>query len=116
MGANEHERRRWNDEGWVAVWPKRERLTDAITPYLLDALALRPGERVLDVGSGGGKATIAAARAVGPDGLRGRRRHLRGHSPSSRRERAAEAERRQRVVLRRRRATRADRPAARSTP
>ena len=68
MTANEAERRRWNDEGWAAAWPKREVLTDAITPYLLDALALQPGERVLDVGSGGGKATIAAARAVGPSG------------------------------------------------
>ena len=66
--ANEAERRRWNDERWVAVWPKREALTDTITPYLLDALALQPGERVLDVGCGGGKATIAAAQAVGPTG------------------------------------------------
>jgi SAM-dependent methyltransferase len=69
METNETERRRWNNQDWVAVWPKRERLTDAITPFLLDALALRPGERVLDVGSGGGKATIAAARAVGPSGI-----------------------------------------------
>ena len=67
--ANRSERRRWNDADWVSVWHKRERLTDAITPYLLDALALRPGERVLDVGSGGGKATIAAAEAVGPNGF-----------------------------------------------
>jgi len=69
METNETERRRWNNQDWVAVWPKRERLTDAITPFLLDALALRPGERVLDVGCGGGKATLAAARAVGPSGI-----------------------------------------------
>jgi SAM-dependent methyltransferase len=69
MTANEAERQRWNDEGWVAVWPKREALTDAITPYLLEALALQPGERVLDVGCGGGKPTIAAAQAVGPSGI-----------------------------------------------
>lgn len=68
MEANEAERRRWNDEDWVAVWPKREALTDSITPYLLEALDLQPGERVLDVGCGGGKTTIAAARAVGPTG------------------------------------------------
>jgi len=68
MEANETERRRWNDDRWVAVWPKREALTDTITPYLLDALALQSGERVLDVGCGGGKATIAAAQAVGPTG------------------------------------------------
>lgn len=66
--TNEAERRRWNDARWTSVWPKRERLTDAVTAYVLDAAALRPGERVLDVGSGGGKTSIAAARAVGPTG------------------------------------------------
>jgi len=66
--ANEAQRRRWNDDEFVTAWPKREALTDAITPYLLDALALQPGERVLDVGCGGGKPTIAAAQLVGPAG------------------------------------------------
>jgi len=69
METNETERRRWNHPDWVAAWPKRERLTDAITPFLLDALALGPGERILDVGCGGGKATIAAARVVAPSGI-----------------------------------------------
>jgi SAM-dependent methyltransferase len=69
MEANASERRRWNDLGWVAVWTKRERLTDEVTPFLVEALALQPHERVLDIGSGGGKTTIAAARAVGPDGV-----------------------------------------------
>ncbi len=68
MGANEFERRRWNDEGWAALWPRRERLTDKVTEYLLAALALRAGERVLEVGSGGGKAALAAAEAVGGKG------------------------------------------------
>ena len=68
MAANEAQRLHWNDEGWVAVWPKRERLSDAITPFLIDALALQPGEQVLDIGCGGGKATIAAAKAVAPTG------------------------------------------------
>jgi SAM-dependent methyltransferase len=68
MGTNEFEQRRWNDERWVAVWPKRERLTDAISEYLLDAAALRSGERVLDIGCGGGKTSIAAARLVGGKG------------------------------------------------
>ena len=35
---------------------------------LLDALALQPGERVVDIGSGGGGGTIEFARAVGPAG------------------------------------------------
>ena len=66
--TNEVERRRWNDERWAAMWPKRERLTDAVTAFLLDAVALRPGERVLDVGCGGGRTSLAAARAVGTEG------------------------------------------------
>jgi len=68
VGANEFERRRWNDEGWAAVWPRRERLTDQVTEYLLAAFALRAGERVLEVGSGGGKVALAAAAAVGGQG------------------------------------------------
>jgi SAM-dependent methyltransferase len=66
--ANEVERRRWNDEQWASVWPKRERLTDAVTAFLLGAAALRAGERVLDVGCGGGKTSLAAARLVGAEG------------------------------------------------
>jgi SAM-dependent methyltransferase len=66
--ANEAERRRWNDEYFASLWPKRERLTDRVTGYLLELLALRPGERVLDVGCGGGKTSIEAARAVGAEG------------------------------------------------
>ena len=66
--TNAAERARWNNEQWVAVWPKREPMTDTITPFLLEALALKPGERVLDVGSGGGRTTIASARAVAPAG------------------------------------------------
>jgi SAM-dependent methyltransferase len=66
--ANDVERRRWNDEQWAAVWPKREAMTDAVTGFVLDAAALRPGERVLDVGCGGGKTSLAAAAVVGADG------------------------------------------------
>ena len=68
MDTNELERRRWNDDEWTAMWPKRERFTDAITPLLIGALDLQPGERVLEVGSGGGKAAQAAAAKVGPTG------------------------------------------------
>jgi SAM-dependent methyltransferase len=66
--ANRDEQRYWNGEHWTTTWPKRERITDAITPYLFDGMALRAGERVLDIGSGGGKTALAAAQSVGPDG------------------------------------------------
>lgn len=49
----------------VAHW---ERLTDAVTPVLLDAARLRPGERVLDIGCGTGAATLRMAGAVGERG------------------------------------------------
>jgi SAM-dependent methyltransferase len=68
MATNEAEKRRWNNEIWADAWPKRERLTDAVTPYVLDAVALQPGERVLDIGCGGGKTTLAASRVVGAGG------------------------------------------------
>ncbi len=66
--ANEAESSRWNDARWVAAWPKRERLTEAVTPYLLRALDARPGQRVCDIGCGGGGLTIELARAVAPSG------------------------------------------------
>jgi SAM-dependent methyltransferase len=66
--ANVAERRRWNDADWTSVWPKREAMTSAVTDILLDQLDLQSGERVLDVGSGGGTTSIAASGRVGPGG------------------------------------------------
>jgi SAM-dependent methyltransferase len=66
--ANAEERRRWNDDAWVATWLLREPLTAPVTPMLLDALGLQSGERVVDIGSGGGGGAIDYARAVGPAG------------------------------------------------
>jgi SAM-dependent methyltransferase len=63
--VNEAEHRRWNDPAWVASWPQREQLTDTVTDRLLSHLELVPGERVLDVGTGGGRAAIRAARLLG---------------------------------------------------
>jgi len=68
MRPNESERERWNDEARYTVWPKRERLTYDVTPLLLEALAPARGERILDVGSGGGRASLAVADAVGSEG------------------------------------------------
>ncbi len=66
--ANERETKRWNDDRWVASWPDRERLTEALTPYLLEAIVARPGQRVCDIGCGGGLLAIALAGAVAPEG------------------------------------------------
>jgi len=66
--ANEAERERWNDQRRYSAWPKRERLTDAVTPLLNDAVAPVPGERIVDIGAGGGRSAFGAGQAVGPDG------------------------------------------------
>jgi SAM-dependent methyltransferase len=66
--ANAVERRRWNDPRFTSSWVKREELTDVVTPILLEAARLKPGEKVLDVGCGGGGSTLRAARVVGPTG------------------------------------------------
>jgi len=66
--TNELEQRRWNDEHWAAVWPRREQLTSAVTDLLLAHLAPVEGQRVLDVGSGGGTTAFAVAGRVGASG------------------------------------------------
>jgi SAM-dependent methyltransferase len=66
--ANEAETRRWNDAGWIASWTEREKLTGAVSPFVLEAVDARPGQRVCDVGCGGGELTIALGGAVGPEG------------------------------------------------
>ncbi len=66
--ANDAERARWNDEGWAESWIHRERLTDAVSPVLLDVADPQPGQRVCDIGCGGGNLTVAVAERVGPRG------------------------------------------------
>lgn len=66
--VNRQERQRWNNEYWTAVWPKREQLTGAVIEYLLDAADLKAGHRVLEIGSGGGIASLQAGARVGPTG------------------------------------------------
>lgn len=65
---NEAERRRWNDAYWASLWRTREALTDNLTADLLMHLHAKQGERILDIGSGGGKVSLALAELVGPGG------------------------------------------------
>lgn len=67
--ANEAETRRWNAPVWVEAWPKRERLTGTVSPFLLETVGARPAQRVCEIGCGGGALTISLARAVGPEGV-----------------------------------------------
>jgi SAM-dependent methyltransferase len=66
--ANEGETTRWNDPGRVASWIEREKLTEAVSPYVLESVGASVGQRVCDVGCGGGLLTIALAAAVAPTG------------------------------------------------
>jgi SAM-dependent methyltransferase len=66
--ANQSQRRQWNDDVRVSAWRHREPMTAAVTATLLEHLALKAGDTVLDIGTGGGRTAIAAARRVGPDG------------------------------------------------
>lgn len=61
----------WNEEGgrrWVQNMERVERMLEPLSARLLQDAAPRPGERVLDVGCGGGVTSAALARAVGPLG------------------------------------------------
>jgi len=67
--ANHEQARHWNsDEAghWVTRQDAYDRMLAPFTAMLLDTAALRPGDRVPDVGCGCGGTTLAAARAVAP--------------------------------------------------
>jgi SAM-dependent methyltransferase len=66
--ANETESKRWNDRRWTDAWPSREKLTDAVSPFLLATADPRSGQRVTEIGCGGGALSITLAQTVAPRG------------------------------------------------
>jgi SAM-dependent methyltransferase len=65
---NEAQRRNWNSDARITAWLRREPLTATVTATLLPHAVLASGERVLDVGCGGGRTTIGAAGQIGAGG------------------------------------------------
>jgi SAM-dependent methyltransferase len=62
----------WNGPvgmSWVANAADQDALLAPVGDLLLAEAALAPGERVLDIGCGAGASSLAAAQAVGPQGL-----------------------------------------------
>jgi SAM-dependent methyltransferase len=70
--ANTSEAERWNGDAgrrWVSQRERHVMLRQRVTPHLVRAAAVAPGERVLDVGCGCGETTVTVARSSGVDTL-----------------------------------------------
>ncbi|MBK9611921.1 methyltransferase domain-containing protein [Candidatus Amarobacter glycogenicus] len=66
--VNEGMQRQWNSPEFLNMWRGLEPTVSGLTAPLMAALQPKPGERVLDVGCGGGLPTLEVAAAVGPTG------------------------------------------------
>src|SRR5438105_1527352 len=66
---NQEQAEHWNsgDEvgHWIAQQDAYDRMLAPFAEMIIDAAAIRPGERVLDIGCGCGATTLAVARSVG---------------------------------------------------
>jgi SAM-dependent methyltransferase len=70
--ANTQQITYWNDapgKTWADLQDILDVQLEPMGAAVLEALAVRPGERVIDVGCGCGQTTLALADAVGPAGL-----------------------------------------------
>ena len=63
-------RKQWDEaaEAWHGWGPTLEEWLGEATDVMLDAAAVGPGSRVLDVAGGAGGQALTAARRTGPDG------------------------------------------------
>lgn len=66
----ENQRLAWDSvaDGWRRRWSVLEKAAGAVNGRLVELAGIRPGMRVLDVGSGLGEPALTAARRVGPNG------------------------------------------------
>jgi SAM-dependent methyltransferase len=71
MDANAGQAAYWNEQAgptWAQLQPLLDRQIEPLGRLALNALALAPGERVLDIGCGCGDTTLDIARRVAPGG------------------------------------------------
>ncbi len=65
------QREYWNSkvgEEWAKQADSIDKMFAGLTQATFDTLALQPGERVLDIGCGGGETTLRAAQKIGANG------------------------------------------------